>query len=344
MPVVGFAAVGEVLIMVLVITILLVVTYAEIQNLLNTIPVIGGGLSSAHAAIVQWLTDHWTPFLQSSASLLASVIAIPYQRIVATIGELIHTQDSTIQAVNQAPQTAIGYVHDVEIPPILNAINNQAVTEAQDRYALTVEIENVDQVTAANHRETQGWVDNLSQNVGAFNQWAIDQLQAHSVTEAVNHEESRSWVDNLSANVSAFNGWAVNQLQAQAQSIGHVESEALNAAASAQAAAIAYAGQAAAAAGTSAVTYTVTNVIPQVTAITTAFDTYLKDCGDPMCEGLLPSAKGLSTLAQLAGDVALIELVIAMLTDPAGTADAIESVIGPLARDVIGGIRAVTGM
>lgn len=313
---------------------------AATSSLPGPLSALGGWISST----LDSLRQRYLAWLQSSTSAAIQLIHVPIDRIVATIGEITHTQADTINQANAAPSQAVTAVQQTIVPPLQDQITTAIdyTTSVQD--ALDTEAQTLAGQMEANHQESQHWVDNLSQNVNAFNDWAVSQLQAHSATEQAIETEARDWVDNLSQNVQAFNTWTVSQLQAQAASIGQVETEANQWAGLAQTNAEAYASQAAAAAQSGAVGWTVANVVPAVQAITTAYDTYQQDCGNTMCEGMLPSAKSMKTLAELAGGVELISLVVAMITDPSGTAGAIESVIGPLAQDAISGIRQITGV
>jgi hypothetical protein len=290
------------------------------------------------------LRQRYLSWLDSAASGFEGLFHTWMDRIVATIGEIVHTQADTINQANAAPSQAVNAVTQTIVPPLQAQIQTGIDYTTSVQSALDTEANTLAGQIEDNHAESRHWVDNLSQNVQAFNDWAVSQLQAHTATEQADHAESRAWVDNLSQNVQAFNAWTVQQLQAQAGSIAQVESEANQWAGLAQSNAESYAATAAAAAGTSAVGWVTANVLPEVQAVSSTLTTFLDRCGNPLCEGLLPSARALSTLAKLAGGVELIELVVAAIADPAGTSAAIISVVEPLARDALSELRAITGI
>lgn len=310
------------------------------NNLPGPVSALGGWIANTLASLRQ----RYLQWLQSAAASAVQLIHVPIDRIVATIGEITHTQADTINQANNAPSQAVTAVEQTIVPPLQAQIGTAIAYTSAVETATNTEFDVQAGEISANHAETQRWVDNLSQNVSAFNAWDVQQLQAHTATEQAIESETRSWVDNLSQNVQAFNTWTVGQLQAHTATEQAIAQQGLAAAAGAQAAAEAYGAAAATAAGAAAVSWTVANVVPEIQTVATAFNTYLNQCGNDMCEGMLPSAKGLKTLAELAGGVELISLVVAMITDPAGTSDAVVSVIKPLADDAINGIRAITGV
>ena len=344
MPEIGLGGVAIVIGLIILEVFILALVGPQIQQLATQLPgplsQLAGWIGNVMASLATWQRN----WMEQAASGFAGVINTWLDRLVAVIGELTHTVANTIDQANAAPSQAVGIVQQTVVPAIQQDIGTAVAYTTAVQQALDTEASTLAGQIDANHQETQAWVDNLSTNVQAFNDWTIQQLQDHSATEAAIESEARSWVDNLSSNVQAFNAWTVQQLQSQAASIGQVESEANQWAGIAQTNAEGYAASAAAAAGAGAVNWTIANVVPEVQAVANAYNTYQQDCGNTLCEGMLPSAKGLKTLAELAGGVELISLVVAMITDPSGAADAIESVIGPLAQDAISGIRAVTGV
>lgn len=71
---------------------------------------------------------------------------------------------------------------------------------------------------------------------------------------------------------------------------------------------------------------------------------FLRDCGVPNCRNLSGIGRDLQSLFAFAEDGALIALLAAMITDPAGTATEVEDVLGPLARDAVTATRTMIGI
>jgi hypothetical protein len=71
---------------------------------------------------------------------------------------------------------------------------------------------------------------------------------------------------------------------------------------------------------------------------------FLRECGIPNCRNLGKVGRDLQGLFAFAEDGALLGLLAAMITDPAGTATEVENVLGPVARGAVTATRETIGV
>lgn len=71
---------------------------------------------------------------------------------------------------------------------------------------------------------------------------------------------------------------------------------------------------------------------------------YLKDCGVPMCRDLHGLSDLLGALTEGATDAALLAMVVSAVHDPKGTANEMDAVFGPVARDAVDLVKNMIGV
>lgn len=91
--------------------------------------------------------------------------------------------------------------------------------------------------------------------------------------------------------------------------------------------------------------------VPGLISAVTAITTDVTECLDPLCNTVTPRAPQLGKLGQflqglesLGLDVAIAAMFTAAVTDPAGTADEVRTVMGGLADPIVVGVRDLTGL
>lgn len=306
----------------------------------SAIPVIGGYLASGVDSVTNFLRSHTLGWLQLVSEPLAIVLHAPWDQVTNTIRQIQAWAQAMVQYVYALPnhitsQIVSAYINPLQADQQSAAVQLQLETgraKSEEGYLQSAITSETGRAQASESAIEQTMDDRYAREEAQYEQL--------SSTVAANHTETEHWVDSLASNVQAFNSWATSQLQAQAASIVKVEGEAKQWSDGAAKAAEDYADITSGLAVTAAVATAATYTDTAVRAATQPLTAYLTECGIPLCDGLLDTAKATSLLNQLLAGGALAALVVAAITDPRDTAKDIaseaESLVAPLLSQLRG--------
>lgn len=316
-------AVGLLLAFVVGLTILVLILQWSNAN----IPLLAGHLTGFISGLNDWLSAHLLQWTLQGVNALSALISYPWQQLSTLLTQYLSTLNTLSTYVQGLQNRILGVVDTTYVQPLQakNAAQDQAISDtAGTAHAQTValgraeaqDVNRIEQRQTGDENATNTYVHQLQAAIAA-----------NAATDAAQHAESKHWVDGLSQSTDQAFQFVTSQLQAQASSIVHVEGEAQQWSDTARQKAQDYADAVAGVDSAYALTQAKAYADTAAGAVAATLTTYLTDCGTPLCDGLLDTAKVASILTKLFAAGTLAALIERAITDPHGTAATIEPLI-----------------